>query len=130
MTLSRGTRALLLAFTLVALVVVYTPLLLVIVNSFSVSRTFAWPPSDFTMHWWEVAAASQGAREAVWVSVRVALLATFVALVLGTMAALALQRFHFFGRNTVSLLIILPIALPGIVTGIALNNAFRTIFGW
>jgi len=130
MTLSRGTRALLLAFTLVALVVVYTPLLLVIVNSFSVSRTFAWPPTDFTLHWWKVAAESQGAREAVWVSVRVALVATFVALVLGTMAALALQRFHFFGRNTVSLLIILPIALPGIVTGIALNNAFRTIFGW
>jgi len=130
MTLSRGTRALLLAFTLVALVVVYTPLLLVIVNSFNVSRTFAWPPTDFTLHWWEVAAGSQGAREAVGVSVRVALVATFVALVLGTMAALALQRFHFFGRNTVSLLIILPIALPGIVTGIALNNAFRTIFGW
>jgi putative spermidine/putrescine transport system permease protein len=121
---------LLLAFTLVALVVVYTPLLLVIVNSFNVSRTFAWPPTDFTLRWWEVAAGSQGAREAVWVSVRVALVATFVALVLGTMAALALQRFHFFGRNTVSLLIILPIALPGIVTGIALNNAFRTIFGW
>jgi putative spermidine/putrescine transport system permease protein len=121
---------LLLAFTLVALVVVYTPLLLVIVNSFNVSGTFAWPPTDFTLRWWEVAAGSQGAREAVWVSVRVALVATFVALVLGTMAALALQRFHFFGRNTVSLLIILPIALPGIVTGIALNNAFRTIFGW
>jgi putative spermidine/putrescine transport system permease protein len=130
MTLSRGTRALLLAFTLVALVVVYTPLLLVIVNSFNVSRTFAWPPTDFTLSWWELAAGSQGAREAVWVSVRVALVATFVALVLGTMAALALQRFHFFGRNAVSLLIILPIALPGIVTGIALNNAFRTIFGW
>jgi len=130
MTLSRGARALLLAFTLMALVVVYTPLLLVIVNSFSVSRTFAWPPTEFTLQWWEVAARSQGAREALWVSVQVALVATFVALVLGTMAALALQRFHFFGRNTVSLLIILPIALPGIVTGIALNNAFRTIFGW
>jgi len=50
--------------------------------------------------------------------------------VLGTMAAMALQRYRFFGRDTVSLLIILPIALPGIVTGIALNNAFRTVFGW
>ena len=65
-----------------------------------------------------------------WLSVKVALLATAVALLLGTMAAMALQRFRFFGRDAVSLLIILPIALPGIVTGIALNNAFRTMFGW
>ncbi len=56
-----------------------------------------------------------------------ALLATAVALVLGTLISLALQRYSFFGRDAVSLLIILPIALPGIVTGIALNNAFRTI---
>lgn len=130
MTISRGARAVLLGFTLVALVVVYTPLALVVLNSFNVSQSFAWPPPDLTLRWWEAAARSTGARDAVWVSVRVALLATLVALVLGTMAALALQRYRFFGRQTVSLLIILPIALPGIVTGIALNNAFRTIFGW
>ena len=64
------------------------------------------------------------------VSVEVALLATLIALVLGTMCAMALTRYSFFGRNSISLLVILPIALPGIVTGIALNNAFRTIFGW
>ena len=130
MTLSRGARALLLAFTILALVAVYTPLALVVLNSFNVSQSFAWPPPELTLKWWKAAADSTGARDAVWVSVQVAALATLVALVLGSMAALALQRFRFFGRNSVSLLIILPIALPGIVTGIALNNAFRTIFGW
>jgi len=126
-TLSRPTRLVLLGFTALALLVVYTPLALVVLNSFNANRTFAWPPQELTLQWWEAAAGSQGARDAVWVSVQVALLATSVSLVLGTMAALALQRFRFFGRNAVSLLIILPIALPGIVTGIALNNGFRTV---
>ncbi len=130
MTLSRGARALLLTFTLATLVIVYTPLALVVLNSFNVNKTFAWPPEALTLHWWEAAVGSEGARDALWVSVRVAAVATLVALVLGTMTALALQRFRFFGRDAVSLLVILPIALPGIVTGIALNNAFRTVFAW
>jgi len=130
MTLSRGIRTVLLTFTVIALLIVYAPLALVVLNSFNTSRSFAWPPTDLTFRWWEAAAASQGARDALVVSLQVAALATIVSLVLGTMAALALQRHRFFGRNAVSLLIILPIALPGIVTGIALNNAFRTIFGW
>lgn len=130
MTLSRGIRAALLTFTVLTLLIVYTPLALVVLNSFNTSTSFAWPPTDLTFQWWRAAAASHGARDALWVSVQVAAFATVISLVLGTMAALALQRHRFFGRNAVSLLIILPIALPGIVTGIALNNAFRTIFGW
>jgi putative spermidine/putrescine transport system permease protein len=130
MTLSRRVRALLLLFTVLALAFIYAPLALVVINSFNVSRSFAWPPEDFTLDWWRRALESTGARDAIWVSVQVALLATAVSLVLGTLAALALSRYRFYGRETVSLLIILPIALPGIVTGIALNNAFRTMFGW
>ena len=129
MTLSPLMRRVLAVSTGLALLFVYTPLALVVLNSFNTSRTFAWPPPGYTTEWWQVAWHSQGARDAVWVSVQVAIVATVVALVLGTMAALALQRFRFFGRDTESLLIILPIALPGIVTGIALNNAFRTVFG-
>jgi putative spermidine/putrescine transport system permease protein len=129
MTLSRGMRTALLVFTGLALVFVYVPLALVLVNSFNASPTFVWPPQQLTLHWWSTAAHSQGARSGLLVSVEVAVLATLMALALGTMAALALQRYRFFGRTSVSLLIILPIALPGIVTGIALNNAFRTIFG-
>jgi putative spermidine/putrescine transport system permease protein len=128
-TLSTLTRRILAVITAIALVFVYAPLALVLLNSFNTSRGFAWPPPGYTTDWWQAAWESQGAREAVWVSVQVALLATLIALVLGTMAALALQRFAFFGRDFVSLLIILPIALPGVVTGIALANAFTTMIG-
>ncbi|MGZ4445886.1 MAG: ABC transporter permease [Nocardioides sp.] len=129
MILSPGLRAVLRVVTVLVLVVIYTPLLLVVLNSFNASRTFGWPPHELTLHWWDAAAHSSGARAALWTSVQVAALATLSSLVLGTLAALAMRRTRFFGRNVVSLLIILPIALPGIVTGIALNNAFRTVLG-
>lgn len=129
MTMSPAFRIVLRTTTVLALAVIYIPLLLVVLNSFNASQTFAWPPTELTLDWWRKAVDSQGARDAVLVSVEIAALASAVSLVLGTMAAMALQRYRFFGRDTVSLLIILPIALPGIVTGIALNNAFRTVFG-
>ena len=129
MILPAGLRAALRVFTGLLLVAIYTPLAVVVINSFNADRTFSWPPQELTLHWWKVAAESTGARSALWTSLQVAALATLVALVLGTMASLAMRRTRFFGRNVVSLLIILPIALPGIVTGIALNNAFRTILG-
>jgi putative spermidine/putrescine transport system permease protein len=129
MRLPSGLRVSLSVITAVVLVVIYVPLLLVMLNSFNTSRTFAWPPAGFTTHWWSLAWRSEGAREALWSSVRVAMAATVIALVLGTLAAMALRRTRFFGRNVVSLLIILPIALPGIVTGIAFQNGFRTILG-
>ncbi|WP_372672932.1 ABC transporter permease [Amycolatopsis kentuckyensis] len=111
------------------LAVIYFPLVVVLLNSFNADTTFGWPPSSFTLEWWSRATSNEGALHALWTSVQAGLAATAIALVLGTMAAFALQRYRFFGRNPVSLLIILPIALPGIVTGIALNNAFRTILG-
>jgi putative spermidine/putrescine transport system permease protein len=129
MSFSRATRAVLLVCTGLVLLFVYAPLALVVLNSFNTSRTFEWPPPGYTTRWWLAALENPGARDAIVVSVEVALMATAVALVLGTMAALALQRFRFFGRDTVSLLIILPIALPGVVTGIALANAVLTMFG-
>jgi putative spermidine/putrescine transport system permease protein len=128
--ISPGFKWVLRIATFLALLVIYVPLMLVVLNSFNASQSFAWPPKDFTLEWWRRAQDSTGVRDALWTSVRVGLLATLIALVLGTMAAMALQRYRFFGRDAVSLLIILPIALPGIVTGIALNNAFRTMFGW
>ncbi len=129
MTLDARLKAALTGLAGVVLVMVYVPLGLVLVNSFNVNRTFVWPPTGLTLKWWKAALHSEGARHALLVSIEVALLATAVALVLGTLAGLALRRTRFFGRNVVSLLIILPIALPGIVTGIALNNAFRTMLG-
>jgi len=129
MRLPGGLRLSLWVITVVVLVVIYVPLLLVLLNSFNTNRTFAWPPPGFTTHWWSLAWHSDGARSALWTSTRVAVAATAMALVLGTLAAMALRRTRFFGRNVVSLLIILPIALPGIVTGLAFQNGFRTILG-
>ncbi|MCW2824894.1 MAG: spermidine/putrescine transporter permease [Aeromicrobium sp.] len=129
MILSATVRRLLVAVTGLVLLVMYLPLLLVVLNSFNTSRSFAWPPTGLTLDWWQRAWHSDGAREAVVTSVQVATASTVVALVLGTLMSLALQRYAFFGKNSVNLLVILPIALPGIVTGIALNNAFRGILG-
>ncbi|MFZ2963715.1 MAG: ABC transporter permease [Rhodoglobus sp.] len=127
MRLSRPARAVLGAITVLILAVVYLPLAVVFVNSFSTSSNLTWPPPGFTLDWWAKAFQNQGALEAIGTSVQIALLATAISLVLGTLVSLALQRHRFFGRDAVSLLVILPIALPGIVTGIALNNVFRTV---
>ncbi|MGN6636357.1 MAG: ABC transporter permease [Oryzihumus sp.] len=129
MILSTRARILLRVAVVLGLAVIYVPLLVVLVNSFNTSRTFGWPPSGFTLEWWQRAAASEGVLNAVATSVKAGLGATVIALVLGTMAAFAVQRFRFFGRESVSFLVLLPIALPGIVTGIALNNAFRSLLG-
>lgn len=127
MRLSRPARISLGAITGLVLVLIYLPLFVVFVNSFSTSKNLTWPPPGFTLEWWGRAFRNAGALEAIGTSVQVALASTAIALVLGTLISLALQRFTFFGRDAVSLLVILPIALPGIVTGIALNNFFRTI---
>ncbi|HEV7812434.1 MAG TPA: ABC transporter permease [Leifsonia sp.] len=129
MRLSRLSRTVLASLTGVILAVMYLPLAVVFVNSFSTSQSLTWPPPGFTLEWWGRAFRSAGALEAILTSVQIALAATAISLVLGTLISLALQRYRFFGRDAVSLLVILPIALPGIITGIALNNAFRTILG-
>lgn len=129
MRLSRLSRGILGTMTAVVLAVIYLPLLVILVNSFSTSQSLTWPPPGFTLEWWARAFQSEGALDAVATSLQVAILATIISLILGTLISLALQRFEFFGRDAISLLVILPIALPGIITGIALNNFFRTIAG-
>ena len=129
MTTSRGTKVVLTAFAAIAFLFVYIPLAVVLINSFNAGETLSWPPQGFSVQWWEKAFVNEGVREALLTSVILGLCATAIAVVLGTLAAFALGRFSFFGRDSVSLLIILPIALPGIVTGIALNNVFTTFLG-
>ena len=124
--LSSGARRAAGAWTVLIALFLYVPLALVLVNAFNSSRTFAFPPTGFTTRWWVTAWHSEGMWKSLANSVVVGLGATAVALVLGTMAAFAVQRYRFFGRDTVSFLVILPIALPGVVTGIALNSAFTT----
>ncbi len=127
MRLSRPARWLLCGAMVLGLGFIYVPLAIVLVNSFNADRTFAWPPPRWTTEWWTRAFANEGVREALWASVKAGLGATAIALLLGTLVAFAVQRYRFFGRDTVSLLVILPIALPGIVTGMALDTAFRSV---
>ena len=127
MNLSRPARIALRAAAGLGFAVIYVPLMLVLVNSFNIDRSSSWPPAGLTLNWWEQAWHSNGARAALWTSVKAALGATGVSLVLGTLLAFAVQRFRFFGRESISFLVVLPIALPGIVTGVALNTAFRAV---
>lgn len=129
MTISRSTRYVLMSLVGVCLTFIYLPLTVVVINSFNVSRTFSWPPQDFTTLWWSKAIENTGVREALRWSFTAGVMAAGIALLLGTCIAFTVARYRFFGRETLSLLIVLPISLPGIVTGIALNNAFTQDLG-
>ena len=129
MTISRNARLLLASLLGVGLAFIYVPLSVVIINSFNASKTFSWPPSHSTTMWWSKAIENTGVREALKWSIFAGLSATAIALILGTCLAFAVSRYQFFGREVISLLVVLPISLPGVVTGIALNNAFTKQLG-
>ena len=115
--------------SVITLVFLYVPLALIALYAFNDSKAVVWPFAGFTTRWLGRAVQNQGARDAFLLSAKVALGAAAIALVLGTLLALAVSRFDFFGRNTVSFLVVLPIALPGIVTGLALNQTFVNLLG-
>ncbi|MBC9944609.1 ABC transporter permease [Leucobacter sp. cx-328] len=125
--LSRTTKIILGAITAIVLGFMYIPMFVIIMNSFNAGRVSGWPIPGFSLEWWHKALVNPAAHAAILNSVIVAVIATAIALLLGTLAAFALQRFKFFGQNTVNLLIILPITLPGIVTGVALSNTFHQV---
>ena len=129
MNLSRGTRATFTVLAVIAFAFIYLPLAVILINSFSTSPSLTWPPTGFTGEWWGKALVNEGVRSALVTSLLVASAATAIAIVLGVLASLAIARFRFFGRESISLLIVLPIALPGVVTGIALNNVFTSYLG-
>jgi putative spermidine/putrescine transport system permease protein len=104
------------------------PLLIIFVYAFTTEeRSFVWPPPGLTLQWFTVTWHRVDVWAALTLSVQVAAISTAVALVLGTLCAAAVSRTRFFGRETISLLVILPIALPGIITGIALRSAFSVL---
>jgi putative spermidine/putrescine transport system permease protein len=124
----RGTGARLLrSVTILILLFIYIPITLVVVYAFNASGTSAWPPSGFTLHWIDEAMANSGLQQAFLTSLGCALAATLLALVLGTLASLAVARYRFFGRDAISFAVILPIALPGVVTGMALSTTFGSL---
>ncbi|MEO5966134.1 MAG: ABC transporter permease [Candidatus Limnocylindrales bacterium] len=127
MQVSRGTRIALRIATMLILAFIYLPIAIIILYSFNASTVATWPIGGLTLDWYAKALVNEGIRSALGTSILAGMGATALALVLGTLIALAVQRYAFFGREAVSFLVILPIALPGIVTGIALNTAFHTV---
>jgi len=109
------------------LLFIYVPIALIFVYSFNSGTTPAWPPVGFTLDWWALAIGNTGLQQAFLTSIAIALGATAVALALGTLASVAVSRYSFFGRETISFIVILPIALPGIVTGMALSTSFAQV---
>jgi putative spermidine/putrescine transport system permease protein len=129
MQLSASSRWLLRLGTAVTLAFLYIPLIVIAIYAFNSTRVQKWPPAGLTLSWFDRAFHNPGVRDALWTSVKAGLLATAVALVLGTLASIAVARYRFFGREAVSFLVVLPIALPGIVTGMALNSTFTQVLG-
>ena len=119
----RGTRIAMGAWSALVILFLWIPLALICLYAFNKSNVQSWPIPAFTTHWFHAAWTAE-VRTSLWLSVRVGLIATGIALVLGSAAAFGVARFRFFGREAVSFLLVLPIALPGIVTGIALSSAF------
>jgi putative spermidine/putrescine transport system permease protein len=108
---------------------IYIPLLVIGIYAFNKGITLKWPPESLSTKWFGEAVHNEGARHALVNSLKVGAIATVIALVLGTLASLGVARHRFFGRETVSFLVVIPIALPGIVTGLALSNTFTQVFG-
>ena len=129
MRVSGHTRILLRLGVGITLAFVYVPLIVIAIYAFNGGTTLEWPPPSLTTKWFPEALDNQGARDAFMTSIKVGAAATSIALVLGSLASLAVTRFRFFGRDTVSFLVVLPIALPGIVTGIALSDTFTQVLG-
>jgi putative spermidine/putrescine transport system permease protein len=120
----RSTQVVLRVWTILVVTFLWIPLVLIAIYAFNKSVVQSWPIPGWTTHWFAVTWHNPDARAALWLSIKVGLLATGIALVLGTMAAFAIHRFRFFGRESISFLLLLPIALPGIITGMALNSFY------
>ena len=113
--------------TALVLAFIYLPLTIVVLYAFNESGTNAWPPSGFTFRWFGEAMANTGLQQAFLTSLFCALGATLIALVLGCLISIAVSRYEWFGRDSISFVILLPIALPGIVTGMALSTTFASL---
>ena len=121
---SRVSRIAFAVWTVLIMLFLFVPIAIIIVYAFNPSNVQSWPLSGLSTKWFSSTWHNPEMRHALWLSVRAGLIATGIAVVLGSMAAFAVARFRFFGREAVSLFLVLPIALPGIITGMALNSFF------
>ena len=124
---ARASRAALRAWVGLVVLFLWAPLVIIGIYAFNESNVQSWPIPGWTLRWFRVAWEDDEVRNALWLSVKAGLAATGIALLLGSSLAFALHRLRFLGRDVISFLIVLPIALPGIITGMALNSFF--VFG-
>jgi len=122
---SRATRWAVKGVSGFVMLFLYVPLAIVVIYAFNRSVDNSWPPDLWTLNWFSVAYHDEQIRQALVNSLLAGLGATTIALVLGSLAAFAVHRFSFFGRNVISFVLVLPIALPGIVTALALRSAIE-----
>jgi putative spermidine/putrescine transport system permease protein len=119
---SRTGRIAFAVWTVLILLFLFVPIALIVVYAFNASNVQSWPLPGLSTKWFSSTFHNAEMRSAFWLSIRAGLIATAIALLLGTLAAFAVHRFRFFGREAISFLLVLPIALPGIITGMALNS--------
>lgn len=112
------------AWAWIVVAFLFFPIAIVILYAFNSSNVQSWPIPGLSTRWFTVAWQDHQVRDALWLSVKAGVISTIIALVLGTLAAFGVHKFKFFGRETISFLVVLPLALPGIITGVALNSAF------
>ena len=118
-------RVLLRVATGLTLVFLFVPIAFIVLYAFNAQRVQVWPIQEYSTRWFGEALANESVRDAFVLSLTVAFAATFLAILLGSLASFAVHRHRFFGREVISFALVLPIALPGIVTGIALNATFN-----
>jgi putative spermidine/putrescine transport system permease protein len=121
----RLARVVIKAGTVLTLAFLYVPLVILALYAFNKSFARSWPPDLWTLRWFRDAWSDDLIRPAIAGSIEAAVGATTLSLLLGSLAAFAVHRFRFFGRNTISFALVLPIALPGIVTALALSSALE-----
>ncbi|MFT3894873.1 MAG: ABC transporter permease [Anaerolineales bacterium] len=111
-----------------AILFLHVPMWLIFLYAFTTEESaYTFPPPGLTLKWFPQAIQNTAMQGALILTLKVAVLATFVALILGTLAAAAVYRFEFFGKDAISFMLILPLALPGIVTGIAMRSAISLL---
>lgn len=120
----RGVRVALRVWAVLVLAFLFVPMAIILAYAFNPSNIQSWPIRGFTLKWFSLTWHDPQVRESLTLSIRAGLVATGIAILLGSAAAAAVHRFRFFGREVVSFIVVLPIALPGIITGIALNAFF------
>jgi putative spermidine/putrescine transport system permease protein len=121
---TRATRIGLGIWAILVVAFLHLPIALIVLYAFNDSNVQGWPIEDWTTRWFSPAIHDEAMQQSLWLSLKAGVAATAIALVLGSAAAFAVHRYRFFGRDAISFMFVLPLALPGIITGMALNSFF------